>query len=216
MLDYIEFFHWIKLLVDIILNSLTFETRNVQAAHYSWFWLQLLSNMEHNLLWRMPSISLSWRDDDVLKWGSKRSCLLASTPDKTLTTRGRFIWFCLWTPDNNFMLNEAFDVPSPSFWPAESSLIETDCYYDIFWYLMSNMCRMSNVKVEPIKHNKHSFGFSLSWVVICGQPSAFSDLIIDMKIDEVYALVGVFTTRNKLVFLECCRSWGKCISMLFY
>ena len=69
---------------------------------------------------------------------------------------------------------------------------------------MSNMCSVSDVRVEPMKHDNHCFGFSLGWILVGGEQDHFLVLVDDFELKEVLDgkdVVSLGVGRRVLILL---------------
>ena len=64
---------------------------------------------------------------------------------------------------------------------------------------MSNMCSLTDVRVETVEHDNHSFGLTFGGVSICGQINTFSDFITDFEVNKVHVRESMVSLRIRMV-----------------
>jgi hypothetical protein len=78
-----------------------------------------------------------------------------------------------------------FDVPGSAFGSPEAPVVETDGLDVVLGQLMSDMCAVSDVGVEPVEHDDQRFGFLFGRVLIGSQLDELLVLVEHFELDEV-------------------------------
>jgi hypothetical protein len=56
-------------------------------------------------------------------------------------------------------------------------MIETDCNKAVFGHSMGKMGSLTDVRVETMEHDDHSYSFALAWIAVGGKLDGFSGLV---------------------------------------